>query len=417
MNLLQQNYIKQSDLPNVLAGTQAYIVFGHGCDLIRFGFVTFDPGAKQTLLRTAFAQLGARLTQAQAVAGPSRPSEVWAAGISSAGYYKMGFRKRLPWEFLEGFAKRVSRITLQDTSQWTGVWAGGARFDAVVVIAAQSARSLQSAVEDVAQIFAGLASVQWRDGLIRTTNGVRFEHFGFAEGTSQPVFFDGTSSRSTVRQYPWDPKAPLELVLVRDSIQTAANSQEYGSYCALVTIQQDIAKFQAAAAQLAVQASCTAQQAQEMIVGRRKNGDHLLPMGNDRNDVDVTAPDNERAWPLASHTRRMNPRDAPHRRILRRGVSYDFDNEQGLLFQSFQASIENQFEFLFRSWVNNPNRPKPGTGVDPIIGTEPNGCQEWPNQNGAGGMVHGCMHGLTTIRGGEYFYFPSIPAMKAYPEL
>jgi Dyp-type peroxidase family len=101
---------------------------------------------------------------------------------------------------------------------------------------------------------------------------------------------------------------------------------------------------------------------------------------------------NGRLCPFVAHIRKVNPRDDPTdtsgprqtrtRLSLRRGIPYgppkdparlleDDGVDRGLLFMSYQASIENQFEFVVKTWVNLPNSPHdsdPPAGHDPLIG-------------------------------------------------
>lgn len=88
----------------------------------------------------------------------------------------------------------------------------------------------------------------------------------------------------------------------------------------------------------------------------------------------------------------MNPRNGkePNTRIFRQGIPHEEGEEKGLLFQSFQAFLDAQFELLLKGWALNQHHPRQNAGVDPIVSTP-----------------------LTTIRGGEYFYFPSIPGPQA----
>jgi Dyp-type peroxidase family len=94
--------------------------------------------------------------------------------------------------------------------------------------------------------------------------------------------------------------------------------------------------------------------------------------------------------PHFAHIRKMNPRDhatdlgkpldSVCRMILRRGIPFGkplagvkrpskslLAQERGLMFVSYSASIEQQFEFLSRRWANSPLQPNSG-GHDPIIG-------------------------------------------------
>jgi deferrochelatase/peroxidase EfeB len=80
-------------------------------------------------------------------------------------------------------------------------------------------------------------------------------------------------------------------------------------------------------------------------------------------------------------TEQGNSSDVLTRLVLRRGIPfgepYDLadpatrdggDNDRGLIFVSYQTSIESQFVFLQTKWVNNAVDPNSGGGPDPIIG-------------------------------------------------
>src|SRR5262245_36146795 len=76
------------------------------------------------------------------------------------------------------------------------------------------------------------------------------------------------------------------------------------------------------------------------------------------------------------------PRQTRLRLILRRGIPYrsakdpahlleDDNVDRGLLFMSYQASIEQQFESLMKTWANRddaPHHTEPRAGHDPLIG-------------------------------------------------
>ena len=137
--------------------------------------------------------------------------------------------------------------------------------------------------------------------------------------------------------------------------------------------------------------------------------------------------------PLAAHIRKAYPRDeetllanpddseadTQTHRLLRRGIPFggsvgaaiggaDAD-PRGLLFQCYQRSIEDQFEFVQSQWVNDANFPPgnvPSPGEDPIIAQSPSG----PFQLQAKGAPITVQHFVTTT-GGEYFFAPSIDAL------
>lgn len=104
------------------------------------------------------------------------------------------------------------------------------------------------------------------------------------------------------------------------------------------------------------------------------------------------------ACPLSAHIRKVNPRDTVTeqgnnqdtltRLILRRGIPFgppdpvelggteesaalapgEISTQRGLFFLCYQTSIENQFAFLQRDWVNHFRNPSSGGGEDPILG-------------------------------------------------
>lgn len=84
------------------------------------------------------------------------------------------------------------------------------------------------------------------------------------------------------------------------------------------------------------------------------------------------------ACPRAAHIRRAYPRGAPTpglteatietHRLLRRSIAFDTRVDQGIVFLAYQSSIERQFEFVTRAWLNNPHLHDTDDGHDPIAG-------------------------------------------------
>jgi deferrochelatase/peroxidase EfeB len=143
--------------------------------------------------------------------------------------------------------------------------------------------------------------------------------------------------------------------------------------------------------------------------------------------------------PHAAHIRKVNPRDmatdtggARDTRthlILRRGIAFghpvkdptqptaeELKEERGLMFLSYQASIENQFEFLTNHWANADKQPRPG-GHDPVIGQhrdqEGNRIRQVEIQGNDGSTeVIKIPLEWVTPTGGGYFFAPSLSALK-----
>ncbi|MDQ6941767.1 MAG: Dyp-type peroxidase [Candidatus Eremiobacteraeota bacterium] len=147
--------------------------------------------------------------------------------------------------------------------------------------------------------------------------------------------------------------------------------------------------------------------------------------------------------PVGAHIRKAYPRDdqpaggagdpqevtTQTHRLLRRGIPFgpafdptatDDDGNRGLVFAAYMTSIENQFEFVTKTWLNNVNFKDPGVGLDPIIGlgapgTNP-GLQVRINfPDGKHVDEHlDVPASFVTPTGGGYFFAPSIRAMQTW---
>ncbi|MEM7369066.1 MAG: Dyp-type peroxidase [Bacteroidota bacterium] len=136
--------------------------------------------------------------------------------------------------------------------------------------------------------------------------------------------------------------------------------------------------------------------------------------------------------PFGSHLRRNNPRDAfrwykpkqslkitRRHRIIRRGRNYHEkdSNEQGLHFICFNANLELQFEFIQHAWANNNQLRHLSNDVDIVIGAPTEGdprAKNWqftiqaePNNQFLDNWER-----FVTIRGGQYFFLPSMTVLN-----
>jgi Dyp-type peroxidase family len=129
--------------------------------------------------------------------------------------------------------------------------------------------------------------------------------------------------------------------------------------------------------------------------------------------------------PVGAHIRKVNPRDddptdlgvamrALKKLIIRRGIPFDETatnpDDVGLLFVAYQSSIQDQFEFLMRSWVNQPERPRPAAGFDPILGATA-GRQVKLRVDGRDVPI-ALPTRFVVASAGEYFFAPSLTALK-----
>jgi Dyp-type peroxidase family len=152
--------------------------------------------------------------------------------------------------------------------------------------------------------------------------------------------------------------------------------------------------------------------------------------------------------PLGAHTRRTNPRgslefenagafDTPgalvdRRRILRRGLPYgesndrtDNDGDHGIIFMAINTSIQRQFEFIQQQWINYGNDFKLSNEKDALLGNHATDDQGDPIGrtviNGNEGLEQptfmcGGMPRVVETRGGDYFFIPSLTALRMIGE-
>lgn len=315
--------------------------------------------------------------------------------------------------------------------------------------------------------------------------GVAHEHFGFADGLSQPIPF-GTPDSGEVGTVvvdgkpalrdPWHgvplgeillghtnahaEKSPGPMVLddvagrVADLKPEGApegflNLGLNGSYMVVRELRQYVGRFwkslednaQRIRAHDPSATYVTAEWLAERVVGRSLDGDMLCPAGKRPSGPD-NFPDNAFGYmeddrygqgcPMGSHVRRANPRDglakdhpaaaqtllnaANNHRILRRGRKFgppaadrqaDDGAERGLLFICLNADIARQFEFVQQTWILNKNFATLYDETDPLVGPK-------------GGFTIGeqplrrivDVETFIQSAGGEYFFLPSLPALK-----
>lgn len=320
--------------------------------------------------------------------------------------------------------------------------------------------------------------------------GLGHEHFGFADGLSQPLPWDAQGavvlggepvSAATGHQHvplgeflfgyanghgesapgPLVPQENEDNPEELDERPLAAGLQPHpeaegffdlgrnGTYLVCRELKQDVAEFWASmernAARIREQdpegsSHVDANWIAERTIGRNTDGHLLCPEGSlpatddGWPDNDFLFWDNDRdglGCPPGSHVRRAHPRDAlapdaanketllkaaNNHRILRRGRKYgttydpdvpEAEHDRGLLFICLNTDIARQFEFVQQTWLMNSSFATLFGETDPLVG--PTGkmtIREDPLRRIID--VETYVH----MAGGDYFYLPSMSALR-----
>ncbi len=136
--------------------------------------------------------------------------------------------------------------------------------------------------------------------------------------------------------------------------------------------------------------------------------------------------------PIGAHIRRTNPRDAfgfnggliNRRRIMRRGMPYGpytpegqpvrDEDEHGIVFMALNASIFRQFEFIQQQWIEYSNDAHLGNDKDLLIGNHGDKGKfvvQGTMDAGNAPFVCGGLTNFVELRGGDYFFLPSLTAL------
>jgi Dyp-type peroxidase family len=312
--------------------------------------------------------------------------------------------------FREGMVRRSA--LLGDELDERALRFGGAStpVDLLLIIAGDRKQAVVERCSLVLSVLRGINLVHTDFGEAPPRPFTSREHFGFRDGVSQPrlrglasvdpphVLTDDAGDRADLI---WPGEFVLGYPQQRDDDFNAPGPvseagpfwTRNGSFVVFHRYEQDVERFRAfletAAAALSAAhpafRSLTPDAVAAKIVGRWFGGAPLVL--SPRSDEAQLAEANDFGYrddrfgvhcPHAAHIRKANPRDevtgvtVARHRLLRRGIPfgplYPAEGERGLLFLAYMNSIERQFEFIVRSWLNDAHFPTAGTGADALIG-------------------------------------------------
>ncbi|MFJ4188981.1 Dyp-type peroxidase [Kitasatospora sp. NPDC089509] len=370
--------------------------------------------------------------------------------------------------FREGAAARARKVG--DTGvNGPGNWLFGAGsrpvIHAVLTLASDDPVWLAAAIERHCSVLAahGATVVSRQDGATLPGPLRGHEHFGFADGVSQPAV------QGFHQSDPDDPQnvlgSPGTRILPASRFVIGADQQAQafppwaigGSFQVIRRLAQDVAGWRAQLGpqlEILKKSGAVPDTADDVwlaarMVGRWPSGTPIArcpmsdipPPPGEKPDNDLSYRDDPDGTqtPLFSHIRKTNPRDdqsflpehspdtpfsgSDPRRIIRRGIPfgppfdprsadpiYGADTPRGLLFVCYQADLVEQFEFLQHTWVNNARFPRHATGADPLIGNV-NKVSFRPRANGATRSISLSLDQFVRTEGAIYAFTPAISVL------
>jgi Dyp-type peroxidase family len=389
--------------------------------------------------------------------------------LSAKGYVALGMAAGAPTDadFQAGMKSAASIAALTDPA--IANWEAPFQQDLHgVLLAADETESKTAALAHTLEeliVDAGgvIVHVQHGKALLNAA-GVGIENFGYVDGRSQPLMLqeDIDEESQKAGRLRWDPGFTLGAALVKDPGTADPNS--FGSFFVFRKLEQDVRGFKTREQQVADVLGLTGDDrelAGAMIVGRFEDGTPVTLSKTARgkappNDFDYSGDAGKRC-PFHAHIRKSNPRgsggaepEAAERGHLmpRRGIPYEdvkraFHPDEvqeaetlaefmtkvapllptggvGLLFMAYNSLIAKQFKFTQQIWVNNTNFPlvpAGSHGIDPVIGqgaANPNHQKlpkDWDNP-AAGNANNVSFAGFVKMKGGEYFFSPSLTFLK-----
>ena len=427
----------------LMKNLQGNILKGHGRDNSNQLFIEFLPDkdreAKAWLADFSKKQVTSAQVQYEQIMAYRLSGEdggVFASVFfTKKGYKTFGYdnvcEKFKSRSFLNGLKVPDQRLNDPPVNEWEEGFR--MEIDVMILLAANDFELLEQITASKVKELMAFAKVHIERGRKLTNHdNQNIEHFGYVDGISNPIFFkDEIDAYQQNKPINYDPSADTNLVLVRDPYMNSSMEEPcMGSFLVYRKLHQDVKGFKLAEKELGEKlfpnsSAHVREIVGAYIIGRFENGSpvtesqyddvpdaHLYNNFNYKNDT------GGQKCPYFAHIRKMNPREdldgTDHKShvMARRGMPYGKEGEVdvGLLFMSFQADIENQFEHIQINWANDSLSPKQApanaTGVDIIIGQPVK--YRFP-EYGTSNSKQFALQQFVTFKGGEYFFAPSIP--------
>lgn len=439
------DYDKQS-VKDFLAGIQGNILVSHKRGHARYYFFGFgrprDRSELKALRAKAKAWMGAILRGGwvtncfrQLEDDPDQAERFGQLLFTSVGYEFLGKARPKGGAFRDGMRRRGNQLNDPEFQDWDeGYRVPDGELHGMFLLAHKDEGPLKAAGADFEALAEqhGVVIHHVEEGRgIKNAAGQDIEHFGYADGISQPLFFQSDRPSDN-----FDQQEPLKRVLVEDRHAPGT----YGSFMVFRKLEQNVKSWNQAVVSASEATGIDASLLGAMVVGRFKDGTPLAVAGSPQgakppkdasHDFNFEDDKAGNKTPKVSHIRKTNPRgdqgflrdlfsSERGRRIVRRGITYGRREAGsvptggvGLLFMCFQADIADQFEFIQRRWANSPSF-RSDVGRDGVIGQRGDDSDpgiSLPTAHGSSGRVRVGFGEHVRMLGGEYLYAPSIEGL------
>ena len=275
-------------------------------------------------------------------------------------------------------------------------------------------------------------------GAAHVVGGHWYEHFGYRDDISYPAI-EGTPlldpaevpGRGKRQGGKWLPIATGEFLLGypdengADALSglspDAQRLLKHGTFGVFRRLRQDVVAFRKYLSEKSSPLATSDYLAARMM-GRDYAGAPLAGSPESLADFTYEGDADGARCPLGAHVRRANPRspdprESGRRRLLRRGMSYgsplaqgaEDKADRGLWFVAFNASIEQQFEFIQKQWLNS----EVGTlsdARDPIAGSGTTRAIviEGDSSTARAPLLLLDIPQFVTCQGGQYYFMPGL---------
>jgi len=441
---------------------QGFVLRGYNLPFARYLFLQFE-AAKRA--RSLIARLLGEITTGQRW-DKGKPQSTVNIAFTFRGLEHLGLPdatlRSFPVEFQQGMKQRAEILGdtgVNSPEHWDDLW----REDRVhawlgingVTMEALDARCL--AILAIIEETGGAGALASQDAAAQVVDGkpTTKEHFGFTDGFGNPDYLgvDRSSQPGQGKLMPdgtWAPLATGELLLgyADEAGELPAAPIPHllasnGTFMVYRKLHQNLATFRAF---LDKQGSLYVGGKEKLaakFIGRWRDGTPIEISPDNPNPAIAKDPSRNTDFtyggdaegarcPIGAHVRRVHPRDAfgfsgqliNRRRITRRGLPYGRfvpegepvtdKEERGVIFMALNANLSRQFEFVQQQWVQYGNDSHLGNDKDVLVGNH-GGHGKFVVQGDAspGNPPFICSNlpDFVELRGGDYFFLPSITAL------